>query len=117
MKHNESDLQSSCVRWFRYQYRQYEKLLFAVPNGAHRNKITASILKREGVTAGVSDLILLVPNSHHSSLCIEMKTDKGRQTENQSDFQKAAEAAGNKYTIIRSFDDFRNEINTYLNGV
>lgn len=115
MRHRESDLQSACVRWFRMAHRKYERLLFAIPNGSHRNRVTAAILKGEGVLAGVSDLILLVPNSKYTSLCIEMKAGAGRQSEAQRQFQQAAESVGNRYTVCRSFDEFRKEIETYLN--
>jgi hypothetical protein len=116
MRHHESDLQSACVLWYRLQYRKQERLLFAIPNGHIRNKITAAILKKEGVVAGCPDLLLLIPSHGHASLCIEMKAGPGRQTESQKQFQEAAETAGNKYVVCRSFDEFRNEINNYLNG-
>jgi hypothetical protein len=116
MKHIESDLQSACVRWFRYQYPKYAKILFSVPNGGHRNKLTAINMKREGQVAGVSDLILLVTNGKHSSMCIEIKVDKGKQTDLQKEFQQVAEQYGNKYVICRSFDEFKTEIETYLNA-
>ena len=71
-------------------------------------------MKGEGVTAGVSDLILLVPSKDHHALCIEMKTDKGKQTELQKSWQELAEKHGNKYVICRSFDEFREIIQGYL---
>lgn len=113
-KHEESRLQRICVRWFRLQYPELAKLLFSVPNGGARNKREAGILKAEGVTAGVADMILLIPSGGFASLCIEFKTDKGKQQETQKEWQKAVEKAGNKYVIVRSFDNFRNEIDTYL---
>lgn len=117
MRHHESELQSACVRWFRLQYRRYERLLFAVPNGSHRNRVTAAILKGEGVLAGVSDLILLIPNSEYTALCIEMKSGAGRQIDSQRQFQQAAESVGNRYVVIRSFDEFKSEIDNYLRGL
>ena len=33
MKSKEAQLQTTCVRWFRLQYPEYARLLFAVPNG------------------------------------------------------------------------------------
>lgn len=113
-RHEESQLQRICVRWFRLQYPEFAKLLFSVPNGGARNKREAGILKAEGVTAGVADMILLIPSGGFASLCIEFKTDKGKQQETQKEWQKAVEKAGNKYVIVRSFDNFRNEIDTYL---
>lgn len=71
-------------------------------------------MKAEGVVAGVSDLILLVPRKGYASLCLEMKTSKGRQTDLQKQWQQAAESAGNKYLVIRSFDEFREAVNDYL---
>lgn len=105
-----------CVSWFRWQYPAMAPLLFAVPNGGHRSKVTAAILKREGATAGVADLILLTPGTGAHTLCIEMKADKGRQTEAQRSWQAAAEAAGNRYVVCRSLDQFINAINSHLHG-
>ena len=83
MKGKEANLQAACVRWFRYQYPKYSMILFAIPNGGSRNPIEAVNLKSQGVVSGVADLILLTSNGVFSSLCIEMKADKGKQTENQ----------------------------------
>lgn len=113
-QHEESQLQRVCVRWFRLQYPDLAILLFAVPNGGARNKREAGIMKAEGVTAGVADVILLIPSGGFASLCIEFKTEKGKQQETQREWQQAAERAGNKYAIIRSFDDFRTEVRNYL---
>lgn len=113
-RHEESQIQRNCIRWFRLQYPEYALLCFAVPNGGARNKREAGILKAEGVTAGVADVILLIPSGGFASLCMEFKTEKGKQQDTQKEWQKAAESAGNKYAIIRSFDDFRTEVNSYL---
>ena len=113
-RHEESQIQRSCLRWFRLQYPQYALLCFAVPNGGARNKREASIMKAEGVTAGVADVILLIPSSGYASPCLEFMTQTGRQQDTQKAWQKAAETAGNKYTVIRSFDEFRNEVTNYL---
>lgn len=114
MKHKESEIQRSCVKWFRLQYRDLSKLLFAIPNGGYRNAREAARMKLEGTTPGVSDLILLVSNDEWSSLCIEIKAAKGRQSEYQKQWQISAENSGNKYVICRSFDEFKKEIEEYL---
>lgn len=115
-RHEESQIQQSCVRWFRMQFPDIALLLFAVPNGGARNKREAGILKGEGVTAGVADIILLKPSGGFASLCVEFKTeDKGsNQRETQKRWQEVAETAGNKYVICRSFDDFYREVRSYL---
>lgn len=114
MRHNESKLQQSCVTWFRYQYPELKGLLFAVPNGGARNKVEAGIMKAEGVTAGVADLILLVPRQGYGCLCIEMKAGRGEQSEHQKEWQKQAERHGSKYVVCRSLDEFMNQIGNYL---
>lgn len=116
MRHVESTIQIACVKWFRYQYNHLRRLLFAVPNGGYRNPITASIMKAEGAMAGVADLLLLVPNANFHGLCIEMKTPKGRQADTQKEWQADVEKQGYKYVVCRSVDDFRKEVNEYLNN-
>lgn len=114
-KHPESRLQTSCVTWFRLQYPSLGRLLFAVPNGGARSAVEARIMKGEGITAGVSDLVLLKGSGTYSSLCIEMKSIAGKQTELQGSWQELAEKHGNKYVVCRSFDEFREVVSEYLN--
>lgn len=47
--------------------------LFSIPNGGSRNVIEARNLKRQGVRAGVPDLMLAVPKNGKAGLFIEMK--------------------------------------------
>lgn len=120
----EDKLQSECVRWFRYQYSDLKKVLFAVPNGGKResrinqygNRYSpeAQKLERMGVIAGVSDLILLTPMHGYGALCIEMKVGKGKQSLTQHEWELEAISAGNKYVICRSIDEFMKEVNQYL---
>lgn len=114
MRHNESKLQQSCVRYFRLAFPKYAHLLFAVPNGVATTATQGRILKAEGMMAGVADLILLVPRKGYGALCLEMKTAKGIQRETQKIWQDECEKAGNKYEIVRSFDQFRDTITQYL---
>lgn len=115
MRNEESKLQQSCITWFRLQYPRLAKLLFAVPNGSRRDVVTGAILKREGVVAGVADLILLIPKKGYASLCIEMKYGKNGQSESQKEWQRLAEAAGNRYVVCRSLEEFMKHVNQYLN--
>lgn len=108
MKHTESNLQRVCLRWARMQYQQCRKMLFSVPNGAHLSLLQARILKAEGMTAGVADMLLLYP-SHDGKYCglaIEFKAVKGRQSELQKEWQKELPAAY-RYVIVRTFDEFQ----------
>lgn len=114
MNHYESKLQQACVRYFRLAYPEYSYMLFAVPNGGSRNAVEARILKAEGVVAGVADLILLVPRSGYGSLCIEMKIGKNTQTDNQKLWQQETEKVGNRYVVVRKFEEFKLAVECYL---
>lgn len=114
MKHKESDTQIACVRWFRLQYPRLAMLLISIPNGGRRDVITGKILKAEGAVAGASDLILLLRRGDSGCLCIEMKTEKGKQSDSQKAWQRAMESFGNKYVICRDIEGFMQEINSYL---
>lgn len=117
MRHDESHLQKACVRWFRYAYPKYDRLLFAVPNGGARNKTEAAILKAEGVVAGVADLILLLPNRDYHCLALELKTPKGRQSDSQKQWQATLQEHGGNYAVIRSKEQFIATITEYLSNL
>lgn len=114
MRHVESNTQIACVRWFRYQYPHFARLLFAVPNGGARDRVTGAIMKAEGVVAGVADLLLLVPSGPYHGLAIEMKTRTGRQSDSQKEWEKAVTAENYQYVVCRSLDDFRNAVKVYF---
>lgn len=115
-RHQESTLQRSCVAWFRAQYPEHAPMLFAVPNGGGRSRTEAAIMKGEGVTAGVADLILLEARGGWGALCIEMKTGSksSRQRPSQKAWQEVAERAGNRYVVIRSLEAFMAVVREYM---
>lgn len=103
MRHLESKIQIEIVKYIRYLYPK--SILFAVPNGGQRSIITAAYLKREGVLAGVSDLIWI---NEGKTYFFEVKTDKGTQSVYQKEFQAAIEKQHLRYAILRSTKDFDN---------
>lgn len=115
IKHSEHDIQAACIKWFRLQYPRLAPLLFAVPNGTNKSKTARMMFKAEGLTAGVSDLLFLLPHGGYHGLCIEMKTRTGRQSDEQKAWQAAVEARGYLYVIIRSLDEFIKTITNYKN--
>lgn len=115
IKHEESDMQSEFFnKVFTVFPKLPRKLLFAIPNGGSRNKIEAANMKRQGVTAGVADVILLVPKKGFASLCIEFKTKTGRQSDEQKEFQFQAEKCGSKYVVVRSVEQALREVKEYI---
>ena len=114
MRHIEDILQKQCVRWFSLQYREYTQLLHHSPNGGKRNAIEAAKFKAMGVRAGFPDLILCIARHGYHGLFVELKTAKGRQSDNQKYYQAVLEEQGYKYVVIRSIEDFIATINDYL---
>ena len=105
-----------CVGWFRLQYPAVGKLLFAVPNGGARSRTEAAIMKAEGVTAGVTDLILLLGRGGFNALCIEMKTTDRRSalSNAQIEWRSLAITNGNRHVVCRTFEEFQSEIRWYM---
>lgn len=90
--------------------------LHAIPNGGNRNPETGARLKAEGVKRGIPDLFLPVPrpwNGYHG-LYIEVKTEIGRQTNEQKAFQKECEKQGYRYALVRSTQEGIDVILSYL---
>lgn len=104
MRHIESNTQQAFIRWFRAQYPAYWRLCFAVANGGARNPREGATLKREGVVAGVADVLITVPRCGYGSLALEFKTLKGRQSAAQKAWQADFEHAGNKYVVVRTLE-------------
>lgn len=116
MRHIEETTQTECVKWFTLQYRKFALLLHHSPNGGFRNPREAHRFKLMGTRAGFPDLILLIPSGGFHALFVEFKSPKGTQRTTQKEYQKAVEAQGYKYVIVRSVIEFVKEITKYLKG-
>lgn len=114
MRHDEDYIQIACVRWFSMQYPQYAPLLHHSPNGGQRNLREAARFKAMGTKAGFPDLFLAVARGGYHGLFIEMKNDRGRQSEAQKRWQDWVEWEGYRYEICRSLDEFMAVMNDYL---
>lgn len=96
-KISEAEIQKNIIAYVKLVYP--DSLIFAVPNGGKRNIKEAVNLKRQGVVAGVSDLILI----HKKKIYfIEVKSEKGMQSILQNQFQKYVESQGFNYIIVKS---------------
>ena len=105
----EAQLQAQCVKWFNLQYPELYYSLWATPNGGYRNAREGANLSRQGVTAGVSDLILCYKGT---TTFIELKTPKGtgKQSDNQKAFEEHITSHGFDYHIVDNFEDFQDLI-------
>lgn len=112
----EDKLQMTCKYWFDETYPNLALLLHHSPNeGALMDKRAAAKRKAMGVRAGFPDFILCIPKGRFCGLAIELKTEKGKQSDTQKEWQRAFESVGGHYSIIRSEGDFKTLITAYLN--
>ena len=100
---------------FTVNYLRYHKIFcFAIPNGGRRDIKTGAMLKKEGVLAGVADLVILLPKAR--IIFVELKNgNKGVQSQSQKDFQRIVEGLGFSYLIWRTTQDCMNFVEV-LNG-
>lgn len=123
--HKETDLQRDCVSWFRTVYPKYALNLFHPNNEPYfgngktkeQQQRSGYLAKTIGVTSGVADLILLVPNKSYHGLCIELKWENGKQRDTQKIWQNAVECLGYKYEIVRTIFEFKRLITEYINDI
>lgn len=114
-KHDEDDLEMSCIKWYDMQYPDKCFLLHHSPN---EGRLVGGIKegarrKRMGVRAGFPDLVLMKARKGYHGLAIELKTPTGTQTKTQKEYQKLLEEEGWLYVIVRSLEEFIKKIKDY----
>lgn len=120
----ENRVQKNCIRWFDIQYPKLTRLLFHIPNGGSRNKITNSQgkkfsleaieFKRMGVRRGTADLFLSIPNEKYFGFYIEMKREGEQQSYDQREFEKEVTSLGYRYEVLDDIDKFCIAVQNYL---
>ena len=82
---DESGHQEALFSWAGYNMGRMPELEYMhhVPNGGKRDRATAVALKRQGVKAGVPDIVLPAARAGYHGLYIELKAGKNTTTENQ----------------------------------
>lgn len=89
-------------------------LAFSIPNGGSRNVIEAHNLKLSGVLAGVPDLFIAEKRDIYGGMFVEMKSGKGRLSDNQARIISQLISRGYYCSICRSIDEFIIEVEKYL---
>lgn len=104
----EDQLQQQIYTWYNNKFclknHNPRHVIFSVPNGGSRNVIEAKKMKATGLLPGVSDLIIL---QQGKTLFIELKIEKGVQSESQKDFEERVKLLGFEYHLIRSLESFK----------
>ena len=115
---DESGHQEAIIEWCGWHMQQYPELelLYHVPNGGKRDKATAVALKRQGVKAGVPDLVLPVARCGYHGLYIELKAQGGSVQKSQKEFIKRLRQQGYLAVICYGWQDTVKLIGDYLDG-
>ena len=119
MKHIESAYQTQVVEWSRWAHKanpsRYPMLnmLHCSLNGVKLSGTQAKVAKGQGMLSGVPDLFLPVPKNGYHGLFIEMKSEKGRVTENQHWFLSNADSLGYKTVVCYSAKEAISAIEAY----
>jgi len=114
---SEDKIQQEIFVWFKNNYclknHKPKFKIFAVPNQG-KNAKEQAYKKMIGMEAGVSDLIVCLPKK---VIFVEIKTEKGVQSEAQKQFQKDIEALGLEYYLIRNLEHFQKLIYSQLRNI
>ena len=123
MRHNyrldtEAGAQEAIFSWCDIMRNTYPelKLLHHIPNGGQRNKATAIALKRQGVKAGVPDLMLPVARLVYHGLYIELKKSDhtNKPTKLQKEWLEALEQQGYFTAVCYGYDEAVQTLTEYL---
>lgn len=122
MKHLEAAQQQQVVEWSKWAYKanptRYPNLdlLHCSLNGVKLTKTQSGIAKGQGMLSGVPDLFLPVPRQNYHGLYIEMKSEKGRVTDNQEWFLSKTEGLGYKTAVCYSANEAIKTIQDYYDA-
>ena len=78
-------------------------IVAAIPNGGSRNLFEAVRMKREGVLAGMPDLVICLPKG--VTVWVEMKAAKGRISPHQTEIHSRLRILGHLLIVAHSADD------------
>ena len=115
LKISEHKLQSSLFEYVILILPSLRPYIFAIPNGGHRNIVVAKKLKAEGVTRGIPDIFLCIPNGRGKhGLFIECKVNRNSLTNEQSKFKDMIRRIGFEFKVCKNLEDFEEIIKSYF---
>lgn len=84
------------------------------PNGGKRHLLEAYNLKMMGVSKGFPDVFVPLSSGHYHSFFVEMKSEKGKLTEEQKDWIEYLKDKGFYAGCAHSFEEAKNMFLEYL---
>lgn len=112
----EAKEQMALFQWANIATQKYPdlKLMHHVPNGGKRDARTATSLKRQGVKAGVPDIVLPVGRGGYFGLYIELKTGKNKTTVKQQEWIRKLQDNNYCVEVCYGWLEARDVIEKYL---
>ena len=89
-------------------------MLYAVPNGGKRDKVTAARMKREGLKAGVPDVVLPVARMGYHGFYLELKVGKNKTSAEQAAWLTALATEGYLVDVSYGWQEAAHKIARYL---
>lgn len=111
MSHEEDDIQAEFFIKASVIFPKLDKLLYHACNEGRRDPKRS---KRIGIKSGVADVHLAIANRSYHSLYIEFKAGTNTQTDEQIEFQRQIQRAGNLYIVCYSAADAIEILRYYL---
>lgn len=106
--------QRQLIQWCRT--RPELQYLFHIPNESASGAKWGIRNRQLGVKSGVPDLMLPIPAGGYHGLFVEMKTARGKVSENQSRWIEALNTFGYRAVVCYGWEAARDEIESYLAG-
>lgn len=104
----EGQLQSVCIDWLQYQENKgklwFTRLNTIPPVSKQNGKIVFRKMPK-GAKTGLADLLIF---KDQRTIWIELKSDKGKQSDNQKAFGEASQIHSNsEYYVVKDFVQFK----------
>lgn len=102
--------QIDCISWLGYHYPAEFALCFHVPNESRGTQMHYAMRAKEGVKAGVPDIIHIGGTDLWRAGLFELKRldrTKSRLSDEQRDFLEASDARGCFSAVCYGFDQFK----------
>lgn len=115
--------QEALISWLHGEWRrgtevgQAYPVTYHVPNGGQRSSRTGAQLKRQGVKAGVSDLVVMDPRGGLHGLYVEFKATPPRHSSlasSQRDWLALADERGYGAVLARGLEEARAVLREYM---
>lgn len=110
MESTEKKIQSDCFVWL-WNYMPETRGLLCYNLANSKNKVDGAQNKAMGLIAGRSDMVLYWKSIAYM---FEFKTEIGKQSSTQKEWQKTIENQGFKYYIVRNLIEFKEILKTIL---